>query len=84
MAILKYKDKDGNFVALSNYTVQPITPVQSTGSSATDIMSQNAVTTALNLKANSSDVYTKSEIQNSYLSKTDASNTYLTQTALDI
>ena len=58
MAVIKYKDANGNYVALTNYTVQPITPVQSTGSSTTEIMSQKAVTTELNKKANSADVYT--------------------------
>lgn len=48
MAILKYKNAEGNFVPLNNYLVQPITPVQTTGSSPTDIMSQAAVTDAIN------------------------------------
>lgn len=52
MAVLKYKNASGDFVAISNYNVQPITPVQTTGSSTTDIMSQNAVTTALGTKQN--------------------------------
>lgn len=70
MAVIKYKDANGNYVALTNYTVQPITPVQSTGSSTTEIMSQKAVTTELNKKANSSDVYTKTEAGNTFLGKT--------------
>lgn len=80
MAILKYKDANGNFVALSNYTVQPITPVQETGSSTTDIMSQNAVTTALNTKANTSDVYSKTDANSVFLTQESARNTYLSQT----
>lgn len=52
MAVLKYKNASGEFVAISNYSVQPITPVQTTGSSTTDVMSQNAVTTALGTKQN--------------------------------
>lgn len=80
MAVLKYKDAQGNFVALANYTVQPIEAVQTTGSSTTEIMSQNAVTTSLNAKANASDVYTKSETNTTFLSKSDASNTYATKT----
>lgn len=79
MAILKYKDSNGNYQALANYTVQPITPVQETGTSTTDIMSQNAVTNALATKANTSDVYSKTDIQNNYLSKSDATSTYLTK-----
>lgn len=70
MAVIKYKDANGNYVALTNYTVQPITPVQSTGSSTTAIMSQKAVTTELNKKANSADVYTKTEAGNTFLGKT--------------
>lgn len=70
MAVIKYKDANGNYVALTNYTVQPITPVQSTGSSTTEIMSQKAVTTELNKKANSADVYTKTEAGNTFLGKT--------------
>ena len=65
MAVIKYKDPStGNFVALTNYTVQPITPVQTTGSSTTEVMSQNAVTNELGSKANSSDVYTKTNVNN--------------------
>ena len=64
MAVLKYKNGSGQYVPISNYTVQPIDPVQTTGSSTTAIMSQNAVTVALNTKANSSDVYTKTEANN--------------------
>lgn len=80
MAILKYKDANGNFVALSNYTVQPITPVQETGSSTTNIMSQNAVTTALNTKANTSDVYSKTDADSVFLTQESARSTYLSQT----
>lgn len=59
MAVIKYKDsQSGQFVALTNYIVQPITPVQTTGSSTTDIMSQKAVTDALGTKANTSDIPT--------------------------
>lgn len=57
MAVLKYRDPStGQFVAITNYTVQPVVPVQTTGTSTTDIMSQKAVTDALNLKANSTDI----------------------------
>ena len=54
MAVLKYKGPDGQYVTLTNYTVQPLTPVQTTGASATDIMSQAATTSALNEKADKS------------------------------
>ncbi len=64
MAVLKYKNGSGQYVPISNYTVQPIDPVQTTGSSTTAIMSQNAVTVALNAKANSADVYTQTEANN--------------------
>lgn len=63
MAVLKYKDPTTQqFVALTNYTVQPIIPVQTTGSSTTEVMSQNAVTNELGNKANSTDVYTKTNV----------------------
>lgn len=51
MATLKYRTSSGEYKTLTNYSVQPITPVQVTGTSATDIMSQNAVTNELNKKA---------------------------------
>lgn len=51
MATIKYRTSSGEYQTLTNYSVQPITPVQTTGTSATDIMSQNAVTTELNKKA---------------------------------
>lgn len=81
MAVLKYKNASGEFVALTNYTVQPIKPVQTTGASTTEIMSQNAVTSALSTKANSADVYTKTESNTTFLSKNEASSTYLTQSS---
>jgi len=56
MAVLKYKDENGQFVTLTNYSVQPITPVQTTGTSLSDIMSQKAVTDELNKKVNDSDL----------------------------
>jgi hypothetical protein len=48
MATLKYKNQNGEYVTLPNYTVKPITPVQTTGESTTDVMSQKAVTDAIN------------------------------------
>ena len=56
MAVLKYKNENGQFVTLTNYTVQPITPVQTTGTSLSDIMSQKAVSDELNKKVNDSDL----------------------------
>lgn len=83
MSVIKYKNAQGKWVALSNYTVQPIEPVQGTGSSTTAIMSQNAVTTELNKKANSTDVYTKDDANETFLSKTEADTTYVTETELN-
>ena len=54
MAVLKYKNGDGQFVTLTNYSVQPITPVQTTGDSLSDIMSQKAVTDELEKKVDES------------------------------
>lgn len=48
MATLKYKNQNGEYVTLPNYTVKTITPVQTTGESTTDVMSQKAVTDAIN------------------------------------
>lgn len=56
MAVLKYKNSQGQFVSLTNYTVQPITPVQTTGDSMSDIMSQKAVTDGLAAKVNNSEL----------------------------
>lgn len=88
MAVIKFKNALGQWEAITNYAVSPITPVQTTGSSTSDVMSQNAVTQALNTKANSADVYSKTDIDdtfltqeaatNNYLTKTEAGNTYLT------
>lgn len=56
MAILKYRNGDGNFVSLTNYTVTPITPVNTTGTSMSDIMSQKAVTDEVEKKVNKTDI----------------------------
>ena len=56
MAVLKYKNENGQFVTLTNYAVQPITPVQTTGTSTTDIMSQRAVSDEVNKKVNNDDL----------------------------
>lgn len=81
MAVIKFKNALGQWEAITNYAVSPITPVQSTGTSTSDVMSQNAVTQALNTKANSADVYSKTDIDSNFLTKSDANSTYLTQTA---
>ena len=62
MAVLKFKNQDGEWVALTNYSVSPIEPVQTTGSSTTAVMSQNAVTVELNKKANTTHTHTVSQI----------------------
>lgn len=51
MAVLKFKNQEGEWVTLTNYTVNPIEPVQTTGSSTKDVMSQDAVTKELDKKA---------------------------------
>ena len=51
MAVLKFKNQEGEWVTLNNYTVNPIEPVQTTGSSTKDVMSQDAVTKELDKKA---------------------------------
>lgn len=59
MAVLKYKNGEGQFVTLTNYTVQPITPVQTTGASMSDVMSQKAVTDELEKKVGNSELNSK-------------------------
>ena len=81
MAVIKFKNALGQWEAITNYAVSPITPVQTTGSSTSDVMSQNAVTQALNTKANSADVYSKTVIDDTFLTKSDANSTFLTQEA---
>ena len=77
MAVLKYRDSDGNYQEIVGINVQ-CEVVQTTGTSTTTVMSQNAVTNALSGKAsesdlqtlqgvvqgkaNSSDVYTKAQV----------------------
>lgn len=48
MAVLKYKDNNGNFVTLPNINVQNVAVVQTTGQSTEAVMSQKAVTDQLN------------------------------------
>ena len=48
MAILKYKGSDGNFKPLANILVKGIEVVQEKGQSTADVMSQKAVTDAIN------------------------------------
>ena len=59
MAVIKYKATDGTWKTITNYTVQPITPVQETGASTSAIMSQDAVTRELAKKADADNVVTK-------------------------
>ena len=65
---ISLKNSNNEIVAFS-----PIETVQTTGSSTTAVMSQNAVTVELNKKANKTDVYTKSEVN-------DTLNNYSTST----
>lgn len=44
MALLKYKNQNGEYVSLPVYTVNSPQVVQDTGDSTTAVMSQNAVT----------------------------------------
>ena len=81
MAVLKYKKQDGSYATLTNISIKGIEPVQVTGNSTTDVMSQNAVTTYLNTKADTATTYTKEDANSTFLSKTDASNTYVAKTA---
>lgn len=55
MAVIKYKSGD-TFVTLTNYTVQPIVPVQTSGTSLTDVMSQKAVSDGLEKKVDNDEL----------------------------
>lgn len=48
MANIKYRKSDGTYETIINYNVQPLVPVQETGDSVIDVMSQKAVTDAIN------------------------------------
>lgn len=48
MAFLKYTDKDGNIVAVSQYKVNDIQIVHQTGENEDKVMSQKSVTDELN------------------------------------
>lgn len=61
MAVLRYKDENGVYHDIVGINVQSEV-VQTTGTSTTAVMSQNAVTNALSGKADSSDVYTKAQV----------------------
>lgn len=50
MAAIKYKGTDGQWHLLNNILVSGINVVQTTGSSSADVMSQSAVTEAINSK----------------------------------
>ena len=48
MANIKYRKSDGTYETITNYNVQPLVPVQETGDSVIDVMSQKAVTDVIN------------------------------------
>lgn len=58
MAVIKYKDSNNQWQPVVNYNVTVPTVVQTTGSSTTDVMSQDAVTDALDTKANTASLAT--------------------------
>ncbi len=59
MAILKYKNKDGQLITVNSYKINNVIVSQEKGQSTADVMSQKAVTDELNSKANKSDIPTK-------------------------
>lgn len=63
MATIKYKKEDGTYESITNYNIQPITPVQEIGNSVVDVMSQKAVTQELHNKANTKHQHETSDIQ---------------------
>ena len=80
MAILKYTNKNGEVISVNSYKINNVIVSQGKGQSTADVMSQKAVTdeiTALEstiaTKANSSDVYTKSETDSKLSEKANTS-----------
>lgn len=81
MAILKYKGSDGQFIAVNSYKINNVIVSQETGESTADVMSQKAVTDALNgvqndidTKANKTEVYTKAETDTKLGTKANSSD----------
>lgn len=73
MKTLSYKDKNGNKQPIGVFKIETPVVVQTTGTSTEEVMSQKAVTDALEDKADRGDVYTKEEINNK-LENIDFSN----------
>lgn len=89
MAILKYKGSDGQFIAVNSYKINNVIVSQQTGESTADVMSQKAVTDEINalqnnvdLKANKTEVYTKTETDTKLGTKANSSSVY-TKTETD-
>lgn len=83
MAILKYTDTNGNIVAVNSYKINNVIVSQEKGQSTADVMSQKAVTDEISelestiaTKANSSDVYTKTETDSRLSEKANISDVY--------
>lgn len=71
MAVLKYKTANGEYKTLLNYTIKNPNVVGTTGESATDVMSQKAVTDELNKKMDSTEAskFVSSETFNTEVTK---------------
>lgn len=80
MAILKYTNKNGEVISVNSYKINNVIVSQDKGQSTADVMSQKAVTdeittleSTIATKANSSDVYTKSETDSKLSEKANTS-----------
>ena len=51
MAVLKYRTSSGTYETLTNIAIKGVDPLQTSGTSTTDVMSQNAISAYLNAKA---------------------------------
>lgn len=83
MAILKYTNKNGEVISVNSYRINNVIVSQEKGQSTADVMSQKAVTDEISelestiaTKANSSDVYTKTETDSKLSTKANSSDVY--------
>lgn len=80
MAILKYTNTNGEVISVNSYKINNVIVSQEKGQSTADVMSQKAVTDEISelestiaTKANSSDVYTKTETDSKLSTKANTS-----------
>lgn len=83
MAILKYKKADGSYQTLTNYTVNAPSVVETSGTSTSAVMSQNAVTNELKKYTKTDDLNTVLNLDQ-YITESELTNkNYVTQGSLN-